>query len=124
MDCCNSLCRAVWVSDNDIGAEGVRHLMDGLAAAGLSQLTSLNLACKSGFLLSWVGQGAALWVPRMEVLLCGVRMCDWLRCSGKFVIYSFVFLWYAAGVTDNGINADLFWSQLIEAVASMVMFWF
>ena len=81
---CHSLCRAVWVSDNRIGDNGVRHLMDGFAAAGLSQLTSLNLACKSGFLLSWVGQGAALWVPRMEVLLCGVRMCDWLRCSGKF----------------------------------------
>ena len=68
--------------------------MDGFAAAGLSQLTSLNLAGKSGFLLSWVGQGAAFWVPRMEVLqkLCGVRMGDWLSCSGKFVIYSFVTL--------------------------------
>ena len=43
---------AVWVSDNDIGAEGVRHLMDGFPAAGLSQLTNLNLAGKSGFLLS------------------------------------------------------------------------
>ena len=56
--------------------------------------------------------------------LCGVRMGDWLSCSGKFVIYSFVTLLYATGVTDNEINADLFWSQLIEAVASMVMFWF
>ena len=56
--------------------------MDGFSAAGLSQLTSLNLASKSGILLSWVGQGAALWVPRMEVLqkLCGVRMGGWLRC--------------------------------------------
>ena len=70
--------------------------------------------------------GAALWLPRMEVLqkLCGVRMGDWLRCSGKVVIYSFVTLWYSAGVTDNHIDADLFWSHLIEAVASMVMFWF
>ena len=48
---------AVWVSGNDIGAEGVRHLMDGFAAAGLSQLTSLNLAGTSGFcaVLGWSG---------------------------------------------------------------------
>ena len=73
---------AVWVSGNNIGAEGIRHLMVGFAAAGLSQVTSLNLAGKSGFLLSWVGQGAALWDPRMEVMqkLCGVRMGGWLRC--------------------------------------------
>ena len=48
-DSCHSLCRAVWASDNGIGAEGVRHLMDGLAAAGLTQLTSLDLASKTGF---------------------------------------------------------------------------
>ena len=52
---CHSLCRAVWVSANRIGAEGVRHLIDGLA--GLSQLTSLNLACELGVLLSWGGSG-------------------------------------------------------------------
>ena len=57
--------------------------MDGLTAAGLSQLTSLNVASKSGILLSLVGQGAAAWVPRMELLqkLCGVtRMGGWWRC--------------------------------------------
>ena len=51
-DSCHSLCRAVWVSDNDIGDDGLRHLMDGFAAAGLSQLTSLNLASKFGFFCS------------------------------------------------------------------------
>ena len=56
-DSCHSLCRAVWVSDNNIGAEGVRHLMDGFAAAGLSQLTSLDLGGKFGFLISWGGSG-------------------------------------------------------------------
>ena len=58
--------------------------MDGLGAAGLSQLTSLNLEGKSGILLSWGGEGAAaLRIPRMELLqkLCGVRrMGGWLRC--------------------------------------------
>ena len=54
---CNSLCRAVWVSGNQIGAEEVRHLVDGLAAGGLSQLTNLDLACESGLLLSWSGSG-------------------------------------------------------------------
>ena len=79
-DSCHSLCRAVWGLGNDIGAEGVRHFVDGFAAAGLSQLTSLNLRRESGILLSWVGQGAALWVPQMEMLqkLCGVRMGGWL----------------------------------------------
>ena len=52
LDSCHSLCRAVWASGNGIGAEGVRHLMDGLAAAGLTQLTSLNLWGKSDVLLS------------------------------------------------------------------------
>jgi len=56
-DSCHSLCRAVWVSGNRIGAEGVRHLMDGFAAAGLSQLTSLNLRRKYGFLLLYGGLG-------------------------------------------------------------------
>ena len=31
--------------------------MDGFAAAGLSQLTSLNLSCEWGFLISWGGLG-------------------------------------------------------------------
>src|SRR5210317_1654444 len=39
-DSCHSLCCAVWVSGNDIGDEGVRHLVDGFVAGGLSQLTS------------------------------------------------------------------------------------
>ena len=54
-DSFNSLCRAVWVSGHQIGAEGVRHFVDGFAAGGLSQLTSLNLEGKSGILLSWGG---------------------------------------------------------------------
>ena len=56
-DCCNSLCRVVWVSGNQIGAEGVRYLVDGFAAAGLSQLTSLSLRGELGNLLSWDGSG-------------------------------------------------------------------
>ena len=56
--------------------------------------------------------------------LCGVRTGDWLRVWASFVIYSFVTLWYAAGITGNDIDDDLFWSHLIEAVASKVMFWF
>ena len=56
-DSCHSLCRAVWASDNRIGAEGVRHFVDGFAAAGLSQLTSLDLRSEWGILLSWGGSG-------------------------------------------------------------------
>ena len=42
--------------------------MDGLGAAGLSQLTSLNLEGEWEILLSWVGQGAAVLVPQMKQL--------------------------------------------------------
>ena len=81
-DSCHSLCRAVWVAGNNIGDDGLRHLGAGLAAAGLSQLTSLDLSCESAFLPSWGGLGCcSLGTADGAVAeLCGVRMGGWLRC--------------------------------------------